>query len=120
MTPETRKATHAFDTDYKEGVFAGYRWFDEKKIEPSFAFGHGLSYTTFKMSDLKVTETADGIRVACNVRNTGTRAGAEVVQVYIAPRSSSVSRPARELKGFARVALEPGESRRVEIALQAG
>jgi beta-glucosidase len=116
--PEDRKVTHAYDSDYKEGVFAGYRWFDEKRIEPSFPFGHGLSYTTFKMSDLKVTESADGIRVACTVKNTGRRSGAEVVQVYIAPRKSSVARPPRELKGFAKVHLEPGESRQVEIRLR--
>lgn len=118
MKPEERKATHAFSTDYKEGVFAGYRWFDEKKIEPAFPFGHGLTYTTFKLSDLSVTETASGIRVACTVRNTGDRAGAEVVQVYVAPPKSSVPRPPRELKGFAKVRLAPGETRKVEIALR--
>jgi beta-glucosidase len=117
-TPADRKATHAFDTEYKEGVFAGYRWFDEKKLEPWFPFGHGLSYTTFAMSDLKVTEADSGLRVACTLSNTGKRAGAEVVQVYVAPRQSSVPRPLRELKGFARVVLNPGESRRVEIALR--
>lgn len=120
MKPEDRKATHAFSTDYKEGVFAGYRWFDEKKIKPAFPFGHGLSYTTFKLSDLSVTETTDGIRVACAVRNAGDRAGAEVVQVYVAPPKSSVPRPPRELKGFVKVRLEPGESRKMEIALRPG
>ena len=117
-TPEERKATHAFDTDYPEGVFAGYRWFDQKKIEPVFPFGHGLSYTTFEMSDLKVAEQGDGYRVTCSVKNTGTVAGAEVVQVYIAPPTSSVPRPVRELKGFARVALAPGESRLVAVQLR--
>jgi beta-glucosidase len=114
MKPEERKATRAFDTEYKEGVFVGYRWFDEKKIEPQFPFGHGLSYTTFELSDLK----ADARRVSCVVKNTGKRDGAEVVQVYIAPRKSSVPRPPKELKGFAKVVLRPGESRRVEIALR--
>jgi beta-glucosidase len=118
MKPEDRKATHAFSTDYKEGVFAGYRWFDEKRIEPAFPFGHGLSYTTFKLSGLSVTDTTNGIRVACTVRNTGDRAGSEVVQVYVAPPKSSVPRPLRELKGFVKVRLAPGESRKVEIALR--
>lgn len=118
MKPEERKATHAFSTDYPEGVFAGYRWFDEKKSQPWFPFGHGLSYTTFKMSGLDVSETSGGLRVALTVRNTGRRSGAEVVQVYVTPAKSSVPRPPRELKGFAKVQLEPGESRRVEIALR--
>lgn len=118
LKPEERKATHAFDTDYKEGVFAGYRWFDDQKIEPWFPFGHGLSYTTFELSSPKVTEESSGIRIACTVKNTGSRPGAEVVQVYVAPPKSSVRRPLRELKGFARVLLQPGESRRVEITLR--
>ncbi len=112
--PEERKATRAFDTEYNEGVFIGYRWFDEKKIEPQFPFGHGLSYTTFELSGLK----ADARRVSCVVKNTGKRAGAEVVQVYVAPPKSSVPRPPKELKGFAKVVLRPGESKRVEIALR--
>ncbi|MBM3860023.1 MAG: hypothetical protein FJ395_10275 [Verrucomicrobia bacterium] len=114
MKPEERKATRAFDTEYKEGVFVGYRWFDEKKIEPHFPFGHGLSYTTFELSGLK----ADARRVSCVVKNTGKRAGAEVVQVYIAPPKSSLPRPPKELKGFAKIALRPGESKRVEIVLR--
>jgi len=73
-----------------------------------------LSYTTFELSDLK----ADAQHVSCVVKNTGKRAGAEVVQVYVAPPKSSVPRPPRELKGFAKVKLEPGESRRVEIELR--
>jgi beta-glucosidase len=112
--PEERKATRAFDTEYKEGVFIGYRWFDEKRIEPQFPFGHGLSYTTFELSDLK----ADARRVSCVVKNTSKCAGAEVVQVYIAPPKSSVPRPPKELKGFAKVVLQPGESKRVEVVLR--
>ncbi|HOX56262.1 MAG TPA: glycoside hydrolase family 3 C-terminal domain-containing protein [Candidatus Paceibacterota bacterium] len=118
MKPEERKATRAFDTEYNEGVFAGYRWFDDKQIEPWFPFGHGLSYTTFELSSLKVTETSRGIRVVCTVKNTGSRAGAEVVQVYVAPPKSSVPRPPRELKGFAKAILNAGESRALEILLR--
>jgi beta-glucosidase len=117
-TPGERKAVHGFDADYKEGVFAGYRWFDQQKIEPWYPFGHGLSYTTFALRDLQVTEVAGGWSVSCEVRNSGDRAGAEVVQVYVAPPRSSVPRPPRELKGFAKVRLEPGEAKRIEIKLR--
>ena len=96
----------------------GYRWFDEKRIEPRFPFGHGLSYTTFAYSDLGVASSGEAIRVACTVTNTGRRAGAEIVQVYVAPPKSSVPRPPKELKGFAKVVLQPGEGRKVEIVLR--
>ncbi|MFB3826845.1 MAG: beta-glucosidase [Bryobacteraceae bacterium] len=115
FAPEERKATYAYAADYKEGVFMGYRWFDEKGIEPRFPFGHGLSYTTFELSGLNVRKP---LRVACTVKNTGGRAGAEVVQVYVAPPKGSVPRPPQELKGFLKVSLKPGESRRVEIPLR--
>lgn len=114
FTPAERKATYAYAADYKEGVFMGYRWFDEHRIEPRFPFGHGLSYTKFAFSDLKVQKSG----VSCTVRNAGLRAGSEVVQLYVAPPQSSVPRPPRELKGFAKVRLDPGESRKVEIALR--
>jgi beta-glucosidase len=117
-SPQERKATCAYAADYKEGVFLGYRWFDDKNITPRFAFGHGLSYTTFALSDLTVNATGPSIRVACAVKNTGAREGAEVVQVYTSSPKSSVPRPPRELKGFAKVALKPGESRKVEITLR--
>lgn len=118
FTPEERKPLYAYAADYKEGVFLGYRWFDEKNIEPRFPFGHGLSYTTFSYHDLNVKWAGDAMHVACTVKNTGARAGAEVVQVYAAPPKSSVARPPRELKGFAKVLLKPGESRKVEIPLR--
>ena len=101
--------------DYKEGVFLGYRWFDAKGIEPLFPFGMGLSYTTFRFADLKI-DSADGkLNVSVTVANTGNRDGAEVAQVYVAPPKGSVPRPVRELKGFARVQLKPGESKSVTI-----
>lgn len=117
-TPEDRKRLYAFAADYKEGVFIGYRWFDQQNIEPLFPFGFGLSYTTFAFGDLAVDSSHDALRVTCTVRNTGNREGSEVVQVYIAPPKSSVPRPIRELKGFAKVHLNPGESRQVEIILR--
>jgi len=123
-TSADRKATHAVDADYKEGVFLGYRWFDKQGTEPLFAFGHGLSYTKFAMSDFKIEQGGISPKVSCVVANTGQRAGSEVVQVYVAPpkgagadANAKIERPVRELKGFARVTLQPGESKRVEIAL---
>ncbi len=115
---EDRKDIHAYDADYKEGVFMGYRWFDEKKIEPRFPFGHGLSYTVFSYNDLELEQMDHGIQVHCTVRNEGECDGAEVVQVYVAPPPSSVPRPPRELKGFTKVRLNRGESKRVHIALR--
>jgi beta-glucosidase len=113
-----RKANHAFDTDYKEGVFAGYRWFDDKDIEPIYPFGFGLSYTTFDMSNLKITRGAKSTyTVSCTVRNSGDRAGAEIVQIYVKPAKASVPRPPRELKGYSKVMLKPGESQTVQIKL---
>lgn len=120
MTPETRKPRHAFDADYKEGVFSGYRWFDEKKIEPRYPFGYGLSYTTFELKNMTTSGTVDsGYQVSCSVKNTGAREGAEVVQLYVAPQKSAVARPMKELKSFARVNLKPGESGVVSIWLPA-
>jgi beta-glucosidase len=102
---------------YEEGIFVGYRWFDARKIEPLFPFGHGLSYTKFELSGLSVESTEAGVRVSLTVQNTGGRAGSEVVQIYVGQPASSVERPPRELKEFAKVALEPGQSRRVQFDL---
>ncbi|SBU95866.1 beta-glucosidase [Streptomyces sp. Ncost-T6T-1] len=103
---------------YGEGVFVGYRGYDASAREVAFPFGHGLSYTTFAYSGLRVTPEADGARyaVAVTVANTGPRAGREVVQIYsTGPAGSSVARPPRELRGFASVTLAPGESREVVV-----
>ena len=125
--PAERKALHAVDANYDEGVFIGYRWLDRQGAEPLFVFGHGLSYTKFSMSGCELLKngSGDSLRVACVVTNIGKRAGSEVAQVYVAPPAPAKgvnielarARPVRELKGFARVTLQPGESRRVEIAL---
>lgn len=104
------------DNDYAEGVFLGYRWFDSKGIKPLFPFGHGLSYTRFRFSDLKVaTDQKDSFKATVTLTNTGQRAGAEVVQLYVEPPAAEVPRPVRELRGFTRVELKPGESRQVSI-----
>ncbi|HEY0530265.1 MAG TPA: glycoside hydrolase family 3 C-terminal domain-containing protein [Actinoplanes sp.] len=101
---------------YGEGVFIGYRWYDALRRAVRYPFGHGLSYTTFEYSELEVSVT-DTVTVSCTVTNTGTRAGREVVQLYVGDPDAAVRRPLRELRGFDKVALSPGESTRVDFPL---
>ena len=104
---------------YGEGVFVGYRHFDTLDRPVAYPFGFGLTYTTFDYSDLEVTEDGtDAWTVALTVANGGTRAGQEVVQLYTGLTQEYPTRPVRELRGFAKVALEPGESTRVELAVR--
>jgi beta-glucosidase len=98
-----------------EGLFIGYRYFDRNDIRPLFPFGHGLSYTDFAYSDLKVGAAEGGIDVEFTVRNTGSRAGAEVPQIYLGSAESDLPMPPKSLAGFARVALAPGKAERVRI-----
>ena len=106
---------------YKEGVFMGYRGYEHNGVKPLFPFGHGLSYTTFAFKSLALTPTApkcgENVTVAFDVTNTGTRAGTAVAQLYLGNPTASVPRPAKELKGFSRVALQPGETKHVTLAL---
>ncbi|WP_432562675.1 glycoside hydrolase family 3 C-terminal domain-containing protein [Kineococcus sp. SYSU DK003] len=102
---------------YGEGLLVGYRWYDARSLPVAAAFGHGLSYTTFEYSDLQLQAGENGLDVHVTIRNSGDVAGSEVVQVYVADTEASVSRPDAELKGFARVTLEPGESREVVVTL---
>ena len=104
-----------FDIDYAEGLKVGYKWFDAEKKQPLFPFGHGLSYTTFRYSGL----TASSTSVQVTVTNTGTRAGTAVPQLYLGLPSAGVDvpQPPRQLKGYAKVALAPGQSRRVTFPL---
>jgi beta-glucosidase len=103
---------------YAEGVFVGYRYYDKNHIEPLFPFGYGLSYTTFEYRNLKVEKSGDQTCVVnVDVRNTGPVAGEEVVQLYVAPKNASVDRPIKELKGFAKLMLQPGETKTVSIPL---
>ena len=111
------------DTEhYKEGIFVGYRHLDKEGIKPQFAFGHGLSYTTFEYSSMHCSvcfsEPEKTVTVSFDIENTGNRAGAEIVQLYIGDAEASVSRPVKELKGFKRVYLEPGEKKTVELTLE--
>jgi beta-glucosidase len=99
--------------EYKEGVFVGYRGYQKNNAKPLFPFGFGLSYTTFAYDHLHV----NGKAVDFDVANTGKREGAEVAEIYISPQNPRIPRPIRELKGFARVELRPGETRHVEIKL---
>ena len=98
---------------YREGLYVGYRYYQTAGVPVAFPFGHGLSYTSFAYSDLKAS--ADGVTLT--VTNTGTRKGAEIVQLYVAKPDAKIFRPAQELKGFAKVHLQPGESRTVAIPL---
>jgi len=108
---------------YQEGIFVGYRWFEEKDIKPLFAFGHGLSYTTFSYGDAKIDKSSlsgnGSVTVTVRVTNAGDREGAEVVQLYIADKESSLPRPKKELKGFEKVNLAPGASADVKFTITA-
>jgi beta-glucosidase len=104
---------------YKDDVFVGYRYYDTYKVAPQFAFGHGLSYTSFKYDKLAVTPGAQSATVKLTVTNTGKVAGAEVVQLYVKPGQAAVKRPEKELKGFEKVFLKPGESKTVTLTLPA-
>ena len=110
--------------EYKEGVFVGYRGYEKNSTKPLFPFGHGLSYTTFKYDGLKVTRApvlnetgSPTFDVSFDVKNTGAREGSDVAQVYVSDTHASVPRPPKELKGFSKVTLRPGESRRVTVRL---
>jgi len=118
-SPAERRALCAYEAAYDEGVLIGYRWFQREAIPARFAFGFGLSYTTFEVADMVVEVGDDAIDVTCTVRNAGSREGAEVVQVYVQPLAGTVARPLRELKGFVKVLLAAGEAKTVSIRLPA-
>ncbi|MBO5499815.1 MAG: glycoside hydrolase family 3 C-terminal domain-containing protein [Bacteroidales bacterium] len=112
-----------WQTHYDEGVYVGYRWYDTKEIPVQWPFGHGLSYTTFEYGEAKAAKasmTADGkMTVTVDVKNTGDREGAEIVQLYIADPVAGIDRPAKELKGFEKITLKPGESKTVSFEIDA-
>ena len=109
------------EADYREGVFVGYRYYDKKEMDVLFPFGYGLSYTTFEYSNLRLSADQitdqDTLTATVTVKNTGDRAGKTVVQLYVGDKVSTVLRPIRELKGFEKVELQPGESRDVVFTL---
>jgi len=108
--------------DYKEGLYVGYRWMDKQGIKPLFPFGYGISYTTFEYGDIAVSKSSlsgDGkIQVSVNVTNTGSRDGKEIVQLYITDKESSLDRPEKELKGFEKVSLKAGETKKVTFDIE--
>ena len=118
---------NAPEIKYSEGLFVGYRGYEKKRIKPQYPFGYGLSYTKFRYSDLEIDpfvlkknilkKDDDLVRVSFRVTNTGKRAGAEIAQLYVAPVHPPVERPLKELKGFQKVYLQPGESKKVTITL---
>jgi len=107
--------------EYQEGVFLGYRHFDRSKVQPLFAFGYGLSYTTFQYSGLSISPSSADlsapVNVSFNIKNNGPREGAEIAEIYVGDSHASVPRPVKELKGFAKVHLRPGETKRVTVSL---
>ena len=122
-------AAHALDAydpedlsvEYKEGIFVGYRWAEMEQIKPLFAFGHGLSYTDFGYGEAKAAKTSmkenGTLSVSVDVTNTGDVAGKEVIQLYIGDNEASVARPVKELKGFRKIALEPGQKQTVTFEI---
>jgi beta-glucosidase len=110
------------EANYGEGIFIGYRYYDARKLAPLFPFGFGLSYTTFVYSDLRINPTAikdtEKVTVEVRIKNTGRVAGQEVVQVYVREQHPRVVRPEKELKAFAKIALQPGEERKVSFQLE--
>ena len=116
-----REGHQIIDETYKEDLFVGYRWTDKQQINPLFPFGYGLSYTTFQVSNLRADKkemTADDqLTITADVKNVGSLAGAEVLQLYISDTQSSLPRPVKELKGFKKVYLEPGETQQVSFII---
>ena len=112
------------EAHYSEGIFVGYRWAQKKDIKPLFAFGHGLSYTTFSYSEAEISRTTmsenGNVTVSVNVTNTGEREGKEIVQLYIGDDECSVERPVMELKAFRKVSIKPGETVKVSFPVNAG
>lgn len=110
-----------YQVEYREGVFVGYRHYDSKKIRPQFAFGEGLSYTTFSYGSIETDQESildtDQLRVKVRVTNTGKRAGKETVQLYVHDCQNEIIRPEKELKGFVKLSLEPGETKTAEFVL---
>ena len=116
-----REGHQIIDETYKEDIFVGYRWTDKQKIKPLFPFGYGLSYTTFQVNNLRADKKEmtvdDKLTITADVKNIGSMAGAEVLQLYISDTKSSLPRPIKELKGFKKVYLEPGETQQVSFTI---
>ena len=103
--------------EYREGIFMGYRGYEKNGVKPLFPFGFGLSYTTFEYSDLSIVKDGDEFVASFKIKNTGKVAAAEVAQVYVTDNECSVVRPNKELKGFEKVFLKPGETKTISVTL---
>jgi beta-glucosidase len=103
--------------NYFDDIYVGYRYFDTYKVEPQFAFGHGLSYTTFKYSNLHVKTGNKTAAITFKIKNTGTTAGAEVAQLYVKQEKLHLPRPEKELKSFTKVFLKAGEEKKIVLTL---
>ena len=110
-----------YDIVYDEGVFVGYRWYESKKVDPLYPFGFGLSYTQFEYDNLKLSaseiDRGEKLAVEFKVKNMGKIAGAEIAQLYVQDQEASVPRPIKELKGFKKVFLNAGESKKIKLVL---
>lgn len=119
--PGRQREDGIFDEKYNESIFVGYRWTDKQKIRPLFPFGHGLSYTTFAYGkatvNKKVMKIDEQIVITVPITNTGKRIGSEIVQLYISDLKSSLPRPVKELKGFSKIQLAPGETQEVTFLI---
>lgn len=119
--PGRQRENGIFDEKYNESIFVGYRWTDKQKIRPLFPFGHGLSYTTFAYGkatvNKKVIKIDEQIAITVPITNTGKRIGSEIVQLYISDLKSSLPRPVKELKGFSKIQLAPGETQEVTFLI---
>ena len=119
--PGRQREDGIFDEKYNESIFVGYRWTDKQKIRPLFPFGHGLSYTTFAYGkatvNKKVMKIDEQITITVPITNTGKRIGSEIVQLYISDLKSSLPRPVKELKGFSKIQLAPGETQEVTFLI---
>ena len=115
--PGRQREDGIFDEKYNESIFVGYHWTDKQKIRPLFPFGHGLSYTTFAYGNKKVMKIDEQIVITVPITNTGKRIGSEIVQLYISDLKSSLPRPVKELKGFSKIQLAPGETQEVTFLI---
>ena len=118
-----RKKFGEITMSYDEGVYIGYRWYEKKHIQPQFPFGFGLSYTSFKISGMTASAATlqkdRPVEIQLQITNTGTKAGAEVVQLYVHKMNPAIDRPVKALKGFKKVFLQPGESKTIRLPIQA-
>jgi beta-glucosidase len=116
LSPGGGRLLPPFDAPYTEGLLVGYKWYDAQKKDPLFAFGHGLSYTTYRYSNAKISHNENGIQLTFDVKNTGTRPGAEISEVYLA-MPQSTGEPPKRLAGWSRTELRPGEQKTITVSI---